>query len=216
VKKSCITLALILLPLLGCHSQTVTPPSPASEAHQARAAAPFDFYLLNLSWSPEFCHTHPGAAECASHSTFVLHGLWPQNNDGTWPQNCSTAPGPANPAQYSDIYPDPSLLQHEWSKHGTCSGLSADDYFSAARKAFQSIKVPAKLAGLTSQSSMPPDQILALFSSSDPQIPRAAMALSCGSNYLTAIEVCLDKNLSPVACSGVHSCRARTVKIPPP
>ena len=108
------------------------------------------------------------------------------------------------------------MLQHEWKTHGTCSGLSPDEYFSAARKAFKSVKVPPRLAGLKSQVSMPPDQILALFAASDSQIPQSAMALSCGNNHLTAFEVCLDKSFQPIACSGVRSCRANTVRIPPP
>jgi ribonuclease T2 len=219
VKPSSLAPAVVLLPLLACRS-TTTPgsaPSPSGEPRQqVRASATFDFYLLNLSWSPEFCHSHPTAAECAAHSTFVLHGLWPQNNGGSYPQNCSSAPGPADPSQYSDIYPDPSLLQHEWRTHGTCSGLSPDDFFASARKAFHSVTIPPKLAGLQSQISLPPDQILDLFTASNSQIPKAALALSCGSNYLTAVEVCLDKSLQPIACSGVRSCRANTVRIPPP
>jgi ribonuclease T2 len=221
VKPSLLLHALVLLSLLaGCHSSPTSapPPEPAAKpaAQQARASAAFDFYLLNLSWSPEFCHSHATAAECAAHSTFVLHGLWPENNNGSYPQNCSTAPGPADPSQYSDIYPDPSLLEHEWKTHGTCSGLSPDDFFSSARKAFHSVTIPPKLAGLQSQISLPPDQILGLFTASNPQIPQAALALSCGSNYLTAVEVCLDKSLQPLPCSGVRSCRANTVRIPPP
>jgi ribonuclease T2 len=227
VKQSRLTLTLLLVPLIACQSRTpptpATPSSgtPAPGAAASRQVSPqsgtqFDFYLLNLSWSPEFCHSHPNAAECASHSTFVMHGLWPQNNDGSYPHNCSNAPGPADPSQYSDLYPDPGLLQHEWTTHGTCSGLSADDYFSTARKAFHSVTIPAKLSGLTSQISMPPGQILGLFSASNTQIPQSALALSCGNNYLTAVEVCLDKNLQPIACSGVRSCRANSVRIPPP
>ncbi len=171
---------------------------------------------MNLSWSPEFCQTHPTAAECASHPAFVLHGLWPQNNDGTYPHNCSTAPGPADPSQFSDIYPDPSLLAHEWATHGTCSGLSPDDYFSLARKAFRAVVIPPTLARLTAQTSMPPGQILDLFTASNPHIPQASLALSCGNNYLTAVEECVDKTLQPIACSSVRSCRANTVRIPPP
>jgi ribonuclease T2 len=219
VKQSSFVLAVFFLALSGCDSFTASTPygvAVSSGQHQTHPPGQFDFYLLNLSWSPEFCHSHPTAAECALHSTFVLHGLWPQNNDGTWPQNCSNAPGPADPSKYRDIYPDPSLLGHEWAKHGTCSGLSPDEYFSAARKAFRSINVPPRLAGLRSQTSMLPDQILALFSASDPQIPRSAMALSCGNNHLTAVEVCLDKSFQPIACGGVRSCRANTVQIPPP
>lgn len=212
-RKACARGLILLL----CGYLFFVPQSTAkSRHHHSPTATRFDFYLMNLSWSPEFCLTHHGAKECALHSTFVLHGMWPQNNDGTYPHDCSNAPGPADPSKYSDIYPDPSLLQHEWSKHGTCSGLSPDQYFSAARKAFQSVKIPAQLAGLKSQTSMTPAQILNLFTTSDPQIPQPSMALSCGNNDLTAFEVCLDKNFSPIACSGVRSCRANSVRITPP
>ena len=219
VKPASFALALLLVAVLRFNSFTASAPAglaASSGQPQARTAAQFDFYLLNLSWSPEFCQTHPGAAECSLHSTFVLHGLWPQNNDGTYPHDCSSAPGPADPSKYKDIYPDESLLRHEWAKHGTCSGLAPDDYFSAARKAFQSVKIPPALAGLKSKTSMSPAQIMSLFSATDPQIPQPAMALSCGNNNLTAFEVCLNKSFSPIACSGVRSCRANSVRIPPP
>ena len=31
--------------------------------------------------------------------------------------------------------PTESLIQHEWASHGTCSGLSAADYFASVRRA---------------------------------------------------------------------------------
>ena len=192
----------------------------AAGSGQAQAgsgqAAGFDFYLLNLSWSPEFCYSHPQAAECAAHAAFVLHGLWPQNNDGTYPENCSNAQGPADAAQYKDIYPDAGLLDHEWRTHGTCSGLSADQFFADARAAFRSVQIPPELSGLTAQTSMPPEEILDLVTASNPQLTRSSLALSCGNNYLTAVEVCLDKGLRPIACPAVRTCRARVVRIPPP
>ena len=191
--------------------------SPAQgSSRYAGPGAVFDYYLLNLSWSPEFCYAHPSAAECAAHAAFVLHGMWPQNNDGTYPENCSEAAGPANPAQYSDIYADQGLLAHEWRAHGSCSGLNADDFFSAARTAYRSVKIPPALSGLTSQTSMPPDQILDMFAASNPGIPRASLALSCGNNYLTSVEVCLDKGLHPTACGAIRTCRARMVRVPAP
>ncbi|MCL2660409.1 MAG: ribonuclease T2 [Acidobacteriaceae bacterium] len=176
----------------------------------------FDYYLLNLSWSPEYCHFNRSARECAVRSAFVLHGLWPQNTSGAYPQNCSGARGPANPAEYSDIYPDAGLLEHEWRTHGTCSGLSPDEFFSTARRAAQSITIPPELTGITKQISMPPEQILSLFTAANPGIPRSSLVLSCGNNYLTAIEVCLDPSLRPTACGEVRSCRANTVRITPP
>lgn len=192
----------------------------SSRHHNSHAmtSAPgtFDFYLLNLSWSPEFCHGHPNAAECSQHRAFTLHGLWPQNNDGTYPEDCSEAPGPSNPSQYADIYPDAALLQHEWQTHGTCSGLGADAFFSLARRAEQQTRIPAELEHVTQGTSLSPDQIIALFTQINPGLPASSIAVSCGNNYLTAIEVCLDKNLQPESCQAVKSCGANQVRIPPP
>jgi ribonuclease T2 len=219
-KKTAPALLLLLL-LTACdpHPKPTPEPTPrprAASFTQPSAAQPFDYYLLNLSWSPEFCYSHPSATECASHPAFVLHGLWPQNNDGTYPQNCSNASGPADPSQYSDIYPDAALLQHEWRTHGTCSGLSPDAFFTAARTAFHSVASPPTLTQLTSQISLPPAQILDLVTTASPAITSSSLALSCGNNYLTAIEVCLDKHLQPTSCGPIRSCRANTVRIVPP
>jgi ribonuclease T2 len=219
-------LLLALLPALSaCNPRPAPTPEPKPPARSSQAVAqtpssaaaqPFDYYLLNISWSPEYCHSHPSDIQCARHSTFVLHGLWPQNADGSYPQNCSTARGPADPSQYADIYPDPGLLKHEWKTHGTCSGLAPDAYFSAARTAFQSVIIPPTLANLNHQISLPPAQILSLVSKSNPTLTSQNLALSCGNNYLTAVEVCLDKSLRPTPCGPIRSCRANTVKIPPP
>ncbi|MGC1461696.1 MAG: ribonuclease T [Terracidiphilus sp.] len=221
MKQRLIAISLaLLLPIAACKS-SAPPPSPStaqtsSIGPQLPTGSGFDFYLLNLSWSPEFCYSHPSATECAAHAAFVLHGLWPQNTNGTYPESCSTAPGPADPGQFKDIYPDPGLLQHEWQTHGTCSSLSADAFFQTARSAVRSITIPPTLATLTSQTSLPPNQIVALFTASNPSIPPESFAVSCGHNYLTAIEVCLDKSLHPIPCNSIRSCRANTVRIPPP
>ena len=165
------------------HSATVPAGIDPRLQAQLAAASGFDYYLLNLSWSPEFCHGHPDAAECASHLTFVLHGLWPQNNDGGYPENCASVPSPSNspdPSAFADIYPDAGLLQHEWRTHGVCTGLSADVFFSAARAAIRSVAIPHAFSNLDHQTSMTPDEILSSFAAANPSIPRASLALSCG------------------------------------
>lgn len=223
MKHATYTIALALLLLSACKSN----PNPASPVPSASSASDrarphiatgsgFDYYLLNLSWSPEFCYSHSDAPECASHSTFVLHGLWPQNTNGSYPEKCSDAAGPSDPSSFKDIYPDQDLLEHEWSTHGTCSGLNANDFFSNARTAYQSITIPPILASLTSQTSMPPDEIVSLFTRANPSLSADSVAVSCGHNFLTAVEICLDKSLRPIACGPIRSCRANTVRIPPP
>lgn len=217
---------VLLLPIAGCKSDPRAESGSASSGgtdatshvrpHTAASGSGFDFYLLNLSWSPEYCHGHPSAAECAARATFVLHGLWPENTDGSYPENCSSAPGPADPAQFKDIYPDPSLLEHEWEAHGSCSGLSGDAFFQSVRSAFRAVNIPPALNTLRSQISMSPDEIIGLFTASNSAIPRSSLMVSCGHNYFTAVEVCLDKSLHPMPCPDLRSCRANTVRIPPP
>ena len=157
--------------------------------------------------------SHPEAAECAEHSTFVLHGLWPENNDGTYPESCSTAAGPEDSSLYKDIYPDVGLLDHEWKKHGTCSGLGPDAFFKTARALYQSVTIPPGLARLTHQTSMTPSEILGLFTRNNRRIPPSSLSLSCAHNYLTAVQVCFDKSLHPTACTGLRSCRANAIRI---
>jgi ribonuclease T2 len=221
-------LSLAILAANGCSSPSANQPTggsmPASQPAGASNAAalpaatavgkPYDFYLLNLSWSPEYCVTNPGAVECSQHLGFVVHGLWPQNNDGTYPKNCGTRPGPAN-ADWQGLMPTAALAQHEWATHGTCTPYDAATYFGLIRKAFAEVKIPADFSGTSQPPSDPPATIITDFATSNPSFPPGSIALSCGNNALTAMEFCLDKNLKPEACQSVKSCRANTVKIPP-
>jgi ribonuclease T2 len=180
-------------------------------------AAPgeFDFYLLNLSWSPEFCATHADSPECGRNLGFVVHGLWPQDTNGDYPQHCSNAPGPSNPQADTDIMPTASLVEHEWQTHGTCSGLGADAYFAAIHNAYAGVKIPANIGQGGDADGVAPDELLARFAAANPGYPQGSFALSCGNNRLTAVEICLSKDLRPEACEGVRSCRANVVKVTP-
>jgi ribonuclease T2 len=215
------TALLLFVAILGCNaSQTPAPHSqPSSEQHRTLPAATgpqnFDYYLLNLSWSPEFCHSHRDNLQCSQQLGFILHGLWPQNLDGSYPQHCNSEPGPRDLSAFRDIGPDPGLLDHEWKTHGTCSGLAPDAFFNLSRHALRSVAIPPKLDTLDRQISLTPDAILDLFRQSNPSFPRDSFALSCGNNYLTAIEVCMNKSLQPISCGAIRSCRANSVRIAP-
>jgi ribonuclease T2 len=197
---------------------------PEETARRGRRARPdeqaepgqFDFYLLNLSWSPEFCATHPGSPECAHHPGFVVHGLWPQNNDGSYPQHCGAAPGPSDPQADTDIIPTVSLVIHEWQTHGTCSGLSAQKYFDLMHRAYRAVQIPSSIGTGSDADGVTPDNLLARFATANPDFPRGSFALSCGNNRLTAVEICLSKDLRPESCQGVRSCRANSVKVTAP
>ncbi len=185
----------------------------------------YDYYLLNMSWAPEFCSTlrtlSPAeqaartSTECTTPHGFVLHGLWPQNFDGSYPATCATRPGPAHPEQNLDMTPDLSLLQHEWAKHGTCTTLAPDAYFATARRAYSLIKIPDAFQHVTGTQMLPPDTILSMFYAANPAFPRDSFALSCGHNYLTAIEACFSREGQPIACQNIRTCHANVVKVEP-
>jgi len=218
-----LLLALVLT--VGCKSPPPTtqrqeaPSQTSRHSRRARGTlgepGDFDYYVLALSWSPEFCHGHPDKPECASgRFGFVVHGLWPQNTDN-YPENCSTQPGLSDPTRMTDIMPDPGLVAHEWSTHGTCSGLDADAYFDRVRQAFASVKVPPRLAAPGRTFSITPRDLKQEFLSANPRLKEENLAVSCGNNYLTGISVCMDKQLQPRACEGLRDCRANVIKVPP-
>jgi len=205
--------ALTALSLIACSAQT--PVSHHRNQHADSKPGVFDFYVLALSWSPEFCHGHPQNPECMGrHLGFVVHGLWPQFVDG-YPENCSAAPGPSNPESMTDIMPDAGLVEHEWSRHGTCSGLDADSYFKLVRQAFNSVRIPSSLAAPQRAFSMTPDQVKDEFVKANPGLRSQNLAVNCGNNYLTGVSVCLTKSLEPADCGSLRSCRANNIRIPP-
>lgn len=197
---------------------------PAADRRRVGEAGKFDYYLLSMSWSPGYCATHGGAADNAQcgpgrHFAFVLHGLWPQykqpQQGRDWPEYCSEEPGLRNPASMLDIMPSPTLIRHEWERHGTCSGLSADAYFALGRKALGSVKAPPALQSPKSYQTMSPAAVKQQFLKANPALRPEGLAIQCSSNYLSEVRVCVDRNLSPVPCTGQKECKAPSLRIPP-
>jgi ribonuclease T2 len=180
----------------------------------------FDFYLMNLAWSPEFCNIQGVSPQCAAtlagRRGFTMHGLWAQNNDGSYPVFCSEEAGPATPADNLDVTPDLALLDHEWAKHGTCSAVGPQRFFTLERQALHALKIPRVLKQVDQEISMAPTAILTLFQSANPAFPPGSILLSCANDHLTAVEACFSKNLKPLVCQSLKSCAAASVKIAPP
>ena len=208
-----LALALVLTGMSLCLT------SPLASAQNKGEPGKFDFYLMNLSWSPEFCSIQGTSPQCTTQAGarrgFILHGLWAQNNDGTYPVFCSDEAGPAKPAENLDLTPDLALLDHEWAKHGTCSAVGPRRFFALERKAYHALHIPHELEHLTTETSITPGAILDLFHVANSGLPAGSILLSCGHNHLTAIEACFSKDLTPIACRGLDTCHANVVKITP-
>ncbi len=212
-----VLLVVVALLLPRNEEATTTAPEASASAERAEVTAPaaessdFDYYVLVLSWSPTHCASDDGRGrdddlQCRGGRPFgfVLHGLWPQYERG-YPQDCPSD----EPRTVADdlmermlaISPSEKLVQHEWVKHGTCSGLSQRDYVAKAEKAFGNVVVPPAFAKLAQAVTTTPDDVRASFVASTPQWPENSVAATCRRNELAEVWVCLDKQLSPRACS---------------
>jgi ribonuclease T2 len=174
--------------------------------HSTKTNGQFDYYLLSLSWAPNYCAGHPKdhSVECRAgrHANFVLHGLWPQMATGQQRTNCTTA-SPVSSATVQHMrqyYPSSSLIQHEWSTHGTCSGLSAADYFGQVEQAFTAIKIPDQYRNLGQSQTLDVKDIEQGFAAAN-NAPTGAFRISCHSGELVNVEVCLSKDLQYQACT---------------
>jgi ribonuclease T2 len=114
----------------------------------------------------------------------------------------------------TDIMPDAGLVAHEWSTHGTCSGLDAESYFKLLRRAFASIKVPEKFVAARENFSIAPEDVKREFGQANPNVSPEDTTVSCGNNYLTAVSFCMSKDLKPTACQNLRDCRANVIRVP--
>lgn len=183
----------------------------------------FDYYLLAMSWSPQYCSSPAGTkdqTQCGSRQyEFILHGLWPQY-EKSWPQFCTTSQSLSNALveKMLDIMPSRRLIRHEWDKHGVCSGQSAQDYFAAARTAFGAVKIPATMVSPANARTVAPAKIRDEFLAANPGLPRDAVTIGCSGRFLSEVRVCLNRDLKARACSAEvqrQSCRVAEVIVQP-
>lgn len=115
----------------------------------------FDMYILAQSWQPAFCfgkeQQYPGcrAPQSFWRSHLTLHGLWPELSGSAPPSFCSGEAFDADKIErelgidtlhqywpdvkFSEASPQyADFWKHEWTRHGTCSGLKQIDYFTHA------------------------------------------------------------------------------------
>lgn len=178
----------------------------------------FDFYVLALSWSPSYCASYGDRAntqQCEADEPFgfVVHGLWPQFASG-YPTACPTDRSLSVPRTLSDsmldIMPSTGLVRHEWREHGTCSGLSQDDYFAVTRLAFETIEIPQDREMRRDRQTVDPNSVEEAFLAANPGLPRDAIAVTCDRHYLRDVRICLSRDLSGyVACPEVDASACR-------
>jgi ribonuclease T2 len=200
----------------------------ANARHRNRATSgepgEFAYYMLSLSWSPAFCQTTPNSAECNGPRRFgfIVHGLWPQNEKG-WPQNCDIqSQVPDGVAKgILDLMPARGLINHEWTTHGSCSGLDPAGFFGLVRRAYNEISIPPEFTQPSQSIQQSPAAVLSAFQRANSKLPPLSVVVTCsgqGTPRLREVHICMDRDLTPRACSADAArgaCRAPTLIVPP-
>ena len=116
-----------------------------------------------------------------------------------------------------DLMPAPRLIYNEWDKHGTCSGLPANAYFEAIRKARALTKIPPQYLELRDYLMVSPGDVETAFIAANPGMTPASIAVTCDSRRLSEVRVCLSKDFRFRDCPEIdrRACRRDKVVMPP-
>ncbi len=174
-------------------------------------AEPFDYYTLAVSLTPAYCDQNPkwrDSLQCRDRLPFTVHGLWPEKNQGRSPADCA-GPGlqldAAVEKKLHGVMPDTGLRQHEWKKHGRCSGLESGAYFSLLERKFQQLKWPVQMQPQGRDVLIERDVVLREFHRLNPGFPERGVVLRCGSRerppLLGEVRVCLTPAGQPAECA---------------
>lgn len=184
---------------------------------EGERAGDFDYYIAALSWSATWCalegdmRRHP---QCAAGQgiDFVLHGLWPQHEEG-WPSYCRTVerdPSRGETAAVADVFGGAGAAFYQWKKHGRCSGLPVRDYFALARKVRESVQVPEVLSRIDRRLELPARVIEEAFTEANPGLTPGMVTVTCQAGLIDEVRICLTKDLAPRPCApdAARDCRA--------
>ncbi len=174
---------------------------------EGEPAGNFDYYVLALSWSPNWCLREGDARDapqCDDRSDhgWTLHGLWPQYETG-WPSYCRTTerdPSRGLTGSMVDLMGSSGLAFHQWKKHGRCSGLSASRYFEVSRSAVESVSVPDVFRRLESDIRLPAEVVEEAFLGDNPDLDADMITVTCRDGMIAEVRICLTPDLEFRRC----------------
>lgn len=180
---------------------------PRGATAEGEIAGDFDYYVLSLSWSPNWCALEGDArrspqCDASQDHGWIMHGLWPQFHRG-YPSFCHTVERPPSrgmTAAMADIMGTPGLAWHQWKKHGSCTGLDAATYYETSREAYAAVERPAVFRKLTKDITLPASVVEAAFLKSNPEMSADGVTVTCKNGYIQEVRICLSKDLAPVPC----------------
>lgn len=171
----------------------------------------FDYYTLAVTLTPAFCDLNPAkrnSAQCRERMPVSVHGLWPERLRGRAPEYCageSFSVGQRNEQVLRRIMPDASLRRYQWEKHGRCSGLTADHYFTILAREFDELKWPERFRARGRDVDVERNVLVAELMRLNPGMQEKGIVLRCSGGgrppLLTEVRVCLSPQGATAACA---------------
>jgi len=197
----------------------------AGLAHaEGERAGEFDYYVMALSWSPTWCALEGDARnspQCDDDKDngWVLHGLWPQYENG-WPSYCRTNarnPSRADTRAEADLFGSSGNAWHQWNKHGRCTGLRADDYYKIARLAYDEINRPDVLRKLDRPVRLPAKVIEQAFIEENQSLEPDQITITCKQGRIQEARICLTRDLELRSCGAdvLRDCSSQDALLDP-
>jgi len=206
---------LIVIKAIFCHGD-------ACDGSDFGSSGDFDFYVFQQTWPAEFCNdqSYAGCEHPTPYmqSNLTLHGLWPNYEKSIqghwWPQCCQSQYGPEInqtavnllsvplhmfwPDEKNPDWPNyisSEFWDHEWGKHGTCSGLDDYDYLWQAISVHEVLMTPPVISSHTGSSVLLPE-LMVYYSGSSGSCPQGSpciVGLNCSDGYLSDVTTCWTK-----------------------
>jgi ribonuclease T2 len=217
-------IAMAIMPLLSSLVRAQLSPSSASPTssppNENAGSQSWDYLLFVQTWPGTACADSRCTSEQVPHR-WTVHGLWPNRNDGGWPEYCSSS---FNRTQIADLVPrlekvwvnlwhsnnDVHFWRHEWQKHGSCAKSvdRLDDehaYFTYGLLLSEKVNVMAALASKNIVPSLDAmyheAEIVDAIKTTFGVIPRVACYTSTnGTHMLQNIMLCINKDLQMMDC----------------
>eukprot|EP00164_Ancoracysta_twista_P000590 GFYU01000781.1.p1 GENE.GFYU01000781.1~~GFYU01000781.1.p1 ORF type:complete len:237 (+),score=66.77 GFYU01000781.1:76-786(+) len=183
-----------------------------------RDESEYDFLSLAQSWPGSTCRMKTCNYKTKPLPKFLVHGLWPDRSDGTYPSFCNRT----DTIDYSQISGElqadmntywPSLFgqgsesfwSYEWNKHGTCAHYhtykTQHDYFQSAIDIRKSLDIEDLLAQQGVSPREEPYEVSDLYTALNAALGEKYASINCYSGYLTEIWTCISKDtLKPMRC----------------
>lgn len=214
--------------LAACRLPATLPQPKLSQPSQSqpRRLMPIRSYTLSLSWSPEYCagRNEAGSFQCGRGGNrfgFVLHGLWPNGAGKSWPQYCRPVQRLSPTILRANLCATPSvdLLQHEWSKHGTCMSGQPAAYFDQARSLYGRMRFP-DMDMLARGRALTVDSFRRAFIAANlrgkPVLSEQSVRVIVNrQGWLDEVQICFDQRMKYARCSAKSAPADQRIRIRP-